>query len=106
MHELTSFCDILKLWRKTVDLARDTRLPPKRIYQWVHRNFVPPKYWPVLIDAARRAHGVEITSDQLMAAAVAEATKRRRRRAAQKAVETKRAKRERQDNPETSAEAA
>jgi hypothetical protein len=109
MHDTPpTFADILGLWSKTTDLARDTGLPVTRIYQWLNRNFVHPKYWPVLIDAARRVHSRTITPDELMEAAVAEETKRRRRRAARKALETKRANRERQqaETTENSAEAA
>ncbi len=100
MSEPITFSDILKLWPRPTDLARDTGFPASRIYQWLNRNFVHPKHWPALIDAARRTHEVELTPDQLMQAAVTEATRRRRARAARKAAVTRRANRERQHDAE------
>ncbi len=89
LTEHPTFTEILSLWKGPTGLAADMGLPPhlrNRVDQWRRRNFVHPKYWPRLIDAARKVHGIELTPEQLMAAAAGEEKASRGRQRASEAA--------------------
>lgn len=72
MHEpLTTFIAIFDLWDGTAALARDMGVKFTTADQWRRRNYLHPRWWPRLIEAAQQRHEMEITPEQLMQAAVA-----------------------------------
>jgi len=56
------FIDIIKLWPKIPALAQDIDMPTKTVQKWKERDYIPPKYWLILIEAAkkRRFRGVTL----------------------------------------------
>ena len=50
---LKSHPEIVKLWPRTLDLARDLELPDQNVRQWVSRGTIPCKYWEKLVLAAK-----------------------------------------------------
>ncbi len=54
----SAFRDLIALWPRTRDFARDAGCSPLLVRQWRHRNFVPPQYWRgIVAGAARRQIG-------------------------------------------------
>ena len=68
-----SHTDVLGLWKGSKYLSRaatDIGVPKHRVRRWMERGNVPPQYWPKLIEAVRTCFEIEITTDELTAAAV------------------------------------
>lgn len=80
-------------------LARDMGVPLSRARQWLRRDFLPPWYWPHLVDVVEQRFQRTITYRQLVEAAA----KQRGQgliHGQLKAVDTKRLKREGEERGE------
>jgi hypothetical protein len=62
---MRTIADILRIWPRSIDLARELRISPPRIADWKKRNSIPAAYWRELIEAAHRRGHPEITTDLL-----------------------------------------
>jgi hypothetical protein len=58
--------DIMQLWPRSADLARELGVSPPRLSDWKNRNSIPAAYWRDLIRAARRHGHPEITAELLV----------------------------------------
>ena len=68
-----SHADVLSLWKGARYLSRmaaDIGVPKHRVRRWLLQGNISPEYWPQLIEAVRTRFDIEITTDQLTAAAV------------------------------------
>jgi hypothetical protein len=57
--------DVIELWPKAIELARELGVSPPRISDWKNRNSIPAAYWRDLIRAARKQQHPEVTADLL-----------------------------------------
>jgi len=49
-----SFRDVIARWPTTRAFARDAGCSPTLVRQWRHRNSVPARYWPRIVEGAAR----------------------------------------------------
>lgn len=49
-----SFRDVIARWPNTRAFARDAGCSPTLVRQWRHRDSVPPRYWPKIVEGALR----------------------------------------------------
>lgn len=66
----TLFAEIFALWPDTASLAKDMGVPSTRGHQWIRRNYLPPWYWPRLMDVVEQKFGQVVTYRQLVEATV------------------------------------
>ena len=52
--------EILALWPKLPDVARDLEFNYIAVYKWHERNMIPPEWWCLLVDAAHN-RDLEVT---------------------------------------------
>lgn len=57
--------DILSLWPRDADVARDIGAPYQTVSAWRRRGTIPPSYWQKLLTAARRRGLSQLTTDVL-----------------------------------------
>jgi hypothetical protein len=57
--------DVLQIWSRSVDLARELNVSPPRITDWKNRNSIPPAYWRDIVNAACRRGHTEVSADLL-----------------------------------------
>jgi hypothetical protein len=69
---MNCFAAILDLWPSGADLARDIGVETYLPRMWRHRGVIPPRYWPVIVDCARR-RGFDGVSVEILSAAYADA---------------------------------
>jgi hypothetical protein len=56
--------DIIRLWPRPIDLARELGVGPSRITDWKNRDAIP--YWQSILQAARRRGHPEVTAELLV----------------------------------------
>lgn len=61
----TSFREIINRWPATRFFARDAGCSPLLVRQWRHRDFIPPQYWPAIVEGAARRGFLEIDAGAL-----------------------------------------
>ena len=61
-----SFRDVIARWPNTRAFARDAGCSPTLVRQWRHRDSVPPRYWPRIVDGAVR-RGIVLVDLKLLA---------------------------------------
>ena len=49
-----SFRDVIARWPTTRAFARDAGCSPTLVRQWRHRDSVPARYWPRIVEGASR----------------------------------------------------
>ena len=57
--------DVLQIWPRSVDLARELHVSPPRITDWKNRNSIPAAYWRDIVNAARKRGHPEVSADLL-----------------------------------------
>lgn len=74
----TLFTQIFELWpddrqcTRFQQMALDMRVPRMRARQWIARDYLPPWYWPRLVDVLEQKFGSIVTYHQLVEATVAQ----------------------------------
>jgi hypothetical protein len=63
---MTNIEQLIQIWPRPIDLARDLGVSPSRITDWKNRNSVPVAYWQRILAAARRRGHPEITAELLV----------------------------------------
>lgn len=58
--------DLIRVWPRPIDLARDLGVAPSRITDWKNRDSIPVAYWQRLLSAAYRRGHPEITAALLV----------------------------------------
>ncbi len=58
--------NIIRLWPRPIDLARELGVGPSRITDWKNRNAIPVAYWQSILQAARRRGHPEVTAELLV----------------------------------------
>lgn len=78
-----NFRDVLALWPTLSELARDIDFDYERVAQWRKRDWIPPEWFPRVLQAAEK-RGFDLTLQQLMsiASTIAEAKEAERKGAA------------------------
>lgn len=69
----TLFTEIFALWPNEFQAMRigsDMGVPRGRAQQWINRDYIPPWYWPRLVDVVEQRFGRVITYRQLVEASV------------------------------------
>lgn len=61
-----SFRDVIARWPNTRAFARDAGCSPTLVRQWRHRDSVPPRYWPRIVEGAVR-RGIVLVDLKLLA---------------------------------------
>lgn len=61
-----SFRDVIARWPNTRAFARDAGCSPTLVRQWRHRDSVPPRYWPRIVEGAAR-RGIILVDLKLLA---------------------------------------
>jgi hypothetical protein len=64
--KMRTVSDIIQLWPRSADLARELDVSPPRLSDWKNRNSIPAAYWRDLIRAARRHGHPEVTAELLV----------------------------------------
>jgi len=63
---MRTISDVIQLWPRSAELARELGVSPPRISDWKNRNSIPAAYWRDLIRAAQKRGHPEITADLLV----------------------------------------
>ena len=63
---MVKVADLVKLWPRANDLARELKVSPSRISDWKNRNAIPVSYWQTLLESARRRRIRGVTADLLV----------------------------------------
>ena len=66
ISHLPSFRDVIARWPTTRAFARDAGCSPTLVRQWRHRDSVPAKYWPRIVEGAAR-RGIVLVDLTLLA---------------------------------------
>ena len=64
--KMRTISDVIQLWPRSAELARELGVSPPRISDWKNRNSIPAAYWRDLIRAAQKRGHPEITADLLV----------------------------------------
>ena len=64
--KMRTVSDVISLWPRSIDLARELGISPPRLSDWKNRNSIPVTYWRDLIRAAQKRGHPEITADLLV----------------------------------------
>jgi hypothetical protein len=70
--QTTLFTQIFTLWPDASVLAGDMGVPRNRARQWINRSYLPPWYWPRLVDVVEQRFSRIVTYRQLVEAAAAQ----------------------------------
>lgn len=68
-----TFPDIFQLWdghESGASMASDMGMPANRVLHWKKRHFIPPWYWPQLVEVIEQRFGRMITYRQLVEASI------------------------------------
>jgi len=90
-----TFSQIFQLWDDQgsgTTMAADMGMPRNRVRQWRNRHFIPPWYWPQLVEVIEQRFGWMITYRQLVEASIERGNFIMRQR--ERSTETRRKNRE------------
>lgn len=65
MSEITGFADVISLWPKTADLARDIGQKESRVQKWKERDSIPPWAWNDVLRSAETRGYAQVTGKLL-----------------------------------------
>jgi hypothetical protein len=63
---MANIADIIRLWPRPIDLARELAVGPSRITDWKNRNAIPVAYWQSILQPVHRRGHPEVTAELLV----------------------------------------